>query len=277
MPLQLRKGLASCAALSFLLFPVSGAAAQPDPIFPKIIGEATASGNTAGVTVTGNIPGSSSNSNGVGGSWSAEAPTGAGGASIEDLAAAELSKCRPLSKTPYPGMLWKCPRAEPEQAEIAPTAIDVPAVAISVAASLRVPEPAIRLEPEASWNKWNVLAVGLPIWAWSDDAGQLSTAVTSQGIDITLSATRSVVRFDWGDGTTSVCQSMTPRPRNVDPLKKSPDCGHTYLKRGDYTVTASAQWVVVWSAAGQTGQLELTSSGTGQPIPIREFETVVVG
>ena len=113
-------------------------------------------------------------------------------------------------------------------------------------------------------------------WVWADDPGPLTATVTEQGINIVMQANRGSVQFDWGDATSSVCNQMRPRPTNIDPLTPSPDCVHTYLQRGDYTITATAGWAVTWQALGQSGTLPLSSSATSA-IPVREFQSLVVG
>lgn len=154
--------------------------------------------------------------------------------------------------------------------------IDVPAVAREASASLQVPAPVLVVGPDPAANKWGTLAVGLPVWIWADDTGPVATTVSQDGIDIAMTASRGAVTVDWGDGTTTVCNTMTPRPAGIDPLASSPDCGHTYLHKGDYVVSASAAWNVSWQAAGTSGTLGLSSTGQ-YPLAIREFSSVVVG
>lgn len=155
-------------------------------------------------------------------------------------------------------------------------AVDPAALAAQAVARLSVPAPSIVISPHPSDNQWGVSAVGLPLWVWADDPGPVASTVTEQGIEIAMQASRGSVRFDWGDGTSSVCNQMRPRPANIDPLTPSPDCGHTYLRRGDYTITATAGWAVSWQALGQSGTLPLSSNAT-LAIPVREFQALVVG
>ena len=155
-------------------------------------------------------------------------------------------------------------------------AVDPGVLAAQAVARLSVPAPAIMISPHPSDNQWGVSAVGLPLWVWADDPGPLTATVTEQGINIVMQANRGSVQFDWGDATSSVCNQMRPRPANLDPLTPSPDCGHTYLRRGDYTITATAGWAVTWQALGQSGTLPLSSSATSA-IPVREFQSLVVG
>ena len=157
-----------------------------------------------------------------------------------------------------------------------PAAADPAVLAAQAVARLSVPAPAIMISPHPSDNQWGVSAVGLPLWVWADDPGPLTATVTEQGINIVMQANRGSVQFDWGDATSSVCNQMRPRPANLDPLTPSPDCGHTYLHRGDYTITATAGWAVTWQALGQSGTLPL-STRTTSAIPVREFQSLVVG
>ena len=155
-------------------------------------------------------------------------------------------------------------------------AVDPGVLAAQAVARLSVPAPAIMISPHPSDNQWQVSAVGLPLWVWADDPGPVTSTVTEQGINIVMQANRGSVQFDWGDATSSVCNQMRPRPANLDPLTPSPDCGHTYLRRGDYTITATAGWAVTWQALGQSGTLPLSTRATSA-IPVREFQSLVVG
>ena len=155
-------------------------------------------------------------------------------------------------------------------------AADPAVLAAQAVARLSVPAPSITISPHPSDNQWQVSAVGLPLWVWADDPGPVTSTVTEQGINIVMQANRGSVQFDWGDATSSVCNQMRPRPANLDPLTPSPDCGHTYLHRGDYTITATAGWAVTWQALGQSGTLPL-STRTTSAIPVREFQSLVVG
>ena len=157
-----------------------------------------------------------------------------------------------------------------------PAAADPAVLAAQAVARLSVPAPAVTISPHPSDNQWQVSAVGLPLWVWADDPGPVTSTVTEQGINIVMQASRGTVTFDWGDGTSSVCNQMRPRPANLDPLTPSPDCGHTYLRRGDYTITATAGWAVTWQALGQSGTLPLSTRATSA-IPVREFQSLVVG
>lgn len=215
-------------------------------------------GDSAGVSAGQSVPGSSGGSGGagvVGGS----AVGGVGGCVPEVLPDGRSLACL----TPLP---------------VAPSGggVDVVGVARSAAASLRVPALDLVVGPDPGGNRWNVLAVGLPVWLWASGVDRVSESVGRDGVEVGLVGTRGEVRVDWGDGTASVCRSMTERWSSVDPLLMSPDCGHRYLRPGDYVISAEASWDVVWEALGQSGTLVLTSGGSYE-LPIRNFSSVVVG
>ena len=94
-------------------------------------------------------------------------------------------------------------------------AADPAVLAAQAVARLSVPAPSITISPHPSDNQWGVSAVGLPLWVWADDPGPVTATVTEQGIDIVMQASRGTVTFDWGDGTSSVCNQMRPRPRSL--------------------------------------------------------------
>ncbi|MDR1264017.1 MAG: hypothetical protein LBK42_00215, partial [Propionibacteriaceae bacterium] len=66
--------------------------------------------------------------------------------------------------------------------------------------------------------------------------------------------------WDTGDGNTVTCD-LGVEPVNVRKVKPPPTgCGHTYLERGDYTITATTHVQVQWSGAGRSGTIPLTVS-----------------
>ncbi len=75
-----------------------------------------------------------------------------------------------------------------------------------------------------------------------------------------------------GDGSTVACSGPgTPYQAATDPKASSPDCGHVYLRSSArepgqaFAVSATVQWTVSWSGAGQSGtfpNLTTTSATT---------------
>ena len=169
------------------------------------------------------------------------------------------------------------PIEEEIPAEPAEPGIDIAGVVSQASLQLGVPTPVVRLGPDPSWNQWKLLAVGLPIWLWTEGVQPQTAATSMEGIDIQMQATPGGATVDWGDGTVIWCATMTSKTRYTDPLLMSPDCGHKYEHPGDYTITVTQQWIVDWAALDQKGQLQLQSVGTYPNLPIRNFHAVVTG
>lgn len=275
MSYRLIKSTTMLALCLVLGFPVSAWAGLPTVEGPAGEADATTSGNVAEVTA-----------------WQEQQRAGEGFVPAEgweseyhavmDDGVSEIDLCRTFNGGHYgtfgpPVTVCFAPEMEAAR-ELTPVQADPYVASARAVAQLSVPAPTITISPKPSDNKWNVQAVGMPLWVWSQDPGRVTSAVSEQGIDIEMSASRGSVHFDWGDGTSSVCHMMRPRPPpNMDPLTPSPDCGHRYLKAGDYTITATASWAVSWRALGRTGTLPLTSAAGTLEIPIRSFRTVVLG
>lgn len=134
-----------------------------------------------------------------------------------------------------------------QQYEIVTTAVS------QATAQVQLPSPSPQVGPDAHLNQWGMLAVGLPVWFWTQQVPSIDASRTQNGIAITLIATRSATHFDLGDGTTLDCTTSTPRPADAAPMATSPDCGHVYTRHGSYTVTATTDWGLAWSALGYSG------------------------
>ncbi|MGI5952431.1 MAG: hypothetical protein ACOX61_11395 [Brooklawnia sp.] len=100
--------------------------------------------------------------------------------------------------------------------------------------------------------------------------------MSEQSVEVVMTAHRTGIDFDFGDGQTRFCAVANPRPAGNHPLVPSSTCGHAYMEKGDYVITATAQWEVTWAALGQTGTIPLSTTQTME-LPIREFASVVVG
>ena len=169
------------------------------------------------------------------------------------------------------------PAEAAEQPEPAEPVAGLPEIVSQASLELGVPAPVVRLGPDPSWNQWKLLAVGLPIWLWTEGVQPQTAATSMEGIDIQMQAAPGGATVDWGDGTVIWCATMTSKTRYTDPLLMSPDCGHKYEHPGDYTITVTQQWIVDWAALNQKGQLQLQSVGTYPNLPIRNFHAVVTG
>jgi hypothetical protein len=125
-------------------------------------------------------------------------------------------------------------------------------------------------------------AVGLPVWLWDKDAGPgigqpLSDAVSVRGHDLRVEVSFVKTVWDLGDGATVACGlSAGPGNRDRHHASPSPYCGHVYVAKGDYVVTATTQSLVRWSSsAGRAGQFPLTVDRSGA-YHVGEIQAIIV-
>jgi hypothetical protein len=112
-------------------------------------------------------------------------------------------------------------------------------------------------------------AVGMPAWFWSKDPGPGVGAPDTKTTTVkgyTVRATAFLVETVWDTGDDEakpriVTCGLGVEPVNVRHVKPAPTgCGHTYMKRGDYTITATTHVRVDWSGAGRSGSIPVTVS-----------------
>lgn len=156
--------------------------------------------------------------------------------------------------------------------------IDIPAVAREVVARLHLPDPTPQFGPDPDANQWHMLAVGYPLWLWTSGPTRLTTTVTRYGVSFTLTATWQDTRFELGDGHSLTCANTTPYPTDAAPGAPSPTCGYTYQKAAPssgYRVQAHTNWRVDWSAAGHSGTLDTTYTGS-RTVQVGELNALIV-
>ena len=165
--------------------------------------------------------------------------------------------------------------ASPSTSASSAPSIDVAAWAAYAASTLHLPDGTPVIGPDPHVNEWDMLAVGLPVWFWTEDQPTLDATLTMNGITIHLAASRASTTFDVGDGTTLTCPTPPSRPAGTDPMQPSPTCGHTYQRPDTYTVEATTWWSVRWSALGQSGRLSIPVTAT-VPLRVGELQSVIV-
>ena len=149
----------------------------------------------------------------------------------------------------------------------------------SLIVKLQLPDPTPRFGPDPSVNEWKMAAVGYPLWLWTDGPTTLTSRARAYGITFTLRADWQSTTFDMGDGHQVTCTRTAVYPATTKPGRKSPTCGYTYLAsslpKGNYTVTATTNWRISWSALGQSGTVP--GNHTGQwSLPVGELNALVV-
>lgn len=143
---------------------------------------------------------------------------------------------------------------------------------------LQLPKPTPQFGPDPADNEWNMMAVGYPVWLWTEGTRTVTATESAYGYTFTLRAHYRSTTFEMGDGKTKRCTDTTAYRKTVKPGTASPTCGYTYLKPahdGTYTVTATTHWDVDWSVAGFSGTLPGTHSASRQ-LPVGELQAIVV-
>ena len=154
--------------------------------------------------------------------------------------------------------------------------VDPAVLAREAAATLRLPTQTVRIGPEPSLNRWNMMAVGYPIWLWREGASTTSETVSLAGVTLDMTARHQSTTFDMGDGTKETCTASTPWVAGARPPgTPSPNCGHVYTKPGNYTITATHHWQLSWTALGQSGALPMSNTSSADLV-VGELASVVV-
>ena len=174
-----------------------------------------------------------------------------------------------------PGAAPADPAAPAAAGRPAQPEVDIVTVIQQAVANVQLPEPVLHLGPEPDVNEWNMIAVGQPVWFWTDDPGAVDGSTSQQGIQVSLVARPVATVIDTGDGATITCTESTPRPADSEPMATSPTCGHTWLKPGTRQVTATTTWSVDWSVLGVTGNVMMDRS-TSRTLDVGELVSVVV-
>ncbi|MCA0293920.1 MAG: hypothetical protein LCH96_01170 [Actinobacteria bacterium] len=157
--------------------------------------------------------------------------------------------------------------------------LDLGAMARTLIVRLQLPDPTPQVGPDPTVNEWKMAAVGYPLWLWTNGPRTVTSRVRASGITFTLRATWLSTSYTMGDGHTVNCTSATPYTKSVKPGAASPTCGYTYqtasLPHGNYTITATTNWRITWSALGVSGSLPGTYTGT-RTLPVGELNALVI-
>jgi hypothetical protein len=159
------------------------------------------------------------------------------------------------------------PGASPSPAELAQQA----------RSQLRLPAPKIKASPGGDQ------LVNLPTWLWLDRGswGPVSATAAVPGVSVTAVAAATSMTWSMGDGGSVTCTGPgTPFPSGGDPRSASPVCGYTYHtssagRPGEaFPVTATVNWTVRWSGAGQGGTFPNLSTSATVPFRVAESEAI---
>jgi hypothetical protein len=145
---------------------------------------------------------------------------------------------------------------------------------------------AIRIGITPEPGEDSVGIVGMPVWMWAKEpdgetVGPATATASAGGITVTATAKLHKVTWAMGDGTTVVCRTAGTPYQAEFGMHASPDCGHTYVTSSAgqdddrFTVTATSDWIVSWSGAGQTGTIRLNGLTRTARITIGEAQVLV--
>ena len=102
------------------------------------------------------------------------------------------------------------------------------------------------------WNNWMWIKNPNPN-TW----GPITKTVTQSGYSITATAAVTHLTWEMGNGDTKTCGKGVEHPEHNTRNEKSPGCGYVYHQTGNYTITATAHWAIVWTGLGQQGTIEM--------------------
>ena len=102
------------------------------------------------------------------------------------------------------------------------------------------------------WNNWMWIKNPNPT-TW----GPITKTVTQSGHSITATAAVTHLTWEMGNGDTKTCDKGIEHPEHNTRNEKSPSCGYIYHQTGNYTISATAHWVIVWTGLGQQGTIEM--------------------
>ena len=183
-----------------------------------------------------------------------------------------------MCRATYADSCTNLPSARRERAAV--MAVNLDAVARTLVTRVQLPSAVPRFGPDPSVNEWEMAAVGFPLWLWTDSPVVVRDRVRAYGVTFTLEARWTSTTFDMGDGHQVRCTATKPYTSAVKPGTKSPVCGYTYqrasLPKGDYTVTATTNWQISWSALGMSGSMPASHTGS-RSLPVGELHALVVG
>lgn len=176
-------------------------------------------------------------------------------------------------------MIWA--QDPPPNSGAGPTPRDVAEIAIK---QMNIHAINVGITPRPGQNSIGI--VGMPVWMWAanpdvQSVGPMTASATAAGITVTASGRLLKVTWDMGDGNSVTCAGAGTPYNTAAGQSKSPDCGYVYQKSsshepdGKYTVTATSDWVITWSGAGQTGTIRLNGLARSVEISVGEAQVLV--
>lgn len=244
---------------------------------PSPLCEVSAGTRPDGSTSSGQRPvnGTEQNDDGLFGCRYVPAGPGPGQETPKEPGGWFMLLCSPDGKDPDSrGPIWVHAGAD------APPPLTPEQVAQIARRQLRLPTPRIMANPAGDQ------LVNLPTWMWLDRSSWTDVSATASvpGVSVTATARPTSVIWSMGDGSSVTCAGAgSPFPAGGDPKSASPDCGHTYKSSSvgrpaeAFPVTATVQWTVTWSGAGQSGTFPNLSTNASAAFRVAESQGITTG
>lgn len=177
----------------------------------------------------------------------------------------------------------------PTVAEAPPVAAAAPAVPAmpttdqvlaSARSQLQLDLPDIATSPP----RGGVQLVGIPVWFWIIDDEPVTTTATIPGLSATLTATPKTthIAISGGTGDAAVDNVTIECPGGGTPWepgryddRASSDCSHPFDWNGTFTIDATVEWDLAWTASnGQAGTLPGVPRTTTFTLTIQQGQAV---
>ena len=157
--------------------------------------------------------------------------------------------------------------------------VDPYMLAMDAERSIQLPNPQIDFSPSGP------AVVNLPTWLWVGASLWHSFTVSASAAGVTTTAVAMPRSVSWkmGDGSDIVCNGPgTPYNSSMSEAAQTPTCAYTYQRSsagqpspdgdpndGSYSVTATVEWTVSWSATGAPGGGPLPDLETSSTASLR--------
>lgn len=190
-----------------------------------------------------------------------------GSAAAGTVGAAVPAECQAGQAAPAGPGAPPPPPPPPDPAVLARTAV----------AQMNLRAIGIGIVPEARPGSRGV--IGMPTWMWVADPGEqtigpITRTASERGFTVTATATMDRIVWTMGDGRTVTCHGAGTPYQDAFGKRSSPTCGHTYTRKGRYTVSAVSYWTVHWEGIGQSGDISLQFTRTAQ-VEMGEVQVII--
>ncbi len=133
-----------------------------------------------------------------------------------------------------------------------PQRIDPATVARRALQYTSLSDPAIGMSPPPDRGG----VVNVPLWLWVNSGAWEPTSATAtiDGVTVTTTARPDRVVWSLGNGEELVCDGPgTPYDPGRPEADQHSDCTYLFRQAGTYTITATVEWHVTWTALGAAG------------------------